>query len=253
MLQWLPTKARKDERRVNVKVNKKPDLNLREGLRTKCKRATNLPAPRYMVIRQISPPRQTSRLPHKTETQEECMGRAKSSRRSVRQVTFDYVSHYDHNLSTLHTAAEHGDNSTIEKLFYRGVNVNARNENGETAMFIAALYNQQVTVQHLHHLGASVHIPDKLGQTPLFIATSENLVDVVKLLVKYGANVNTANTYGCTAMYAAAMNGCVDVMQYLHQVGANIDTANKTGEPCMENLKSLCMSLSYSWIVVVLS
>jgi ankyrin repeat protein len=155
------------------------------------------------------------------------------------------VSHYDHDISTLHTAAEQGDTRTIEALFSRGVNINARNENGETAVFIAALYAQRSAVRVLHSLGASIHTPDKLGQTPLFIAATENLVSTVQLLVELGASVHTANSYGCSPVYGAAMNGCLEVTQQLHQLGADINAANKTGkEAWWQQLHSL-MSLQF--------
>ena len=191
MLKWLPTKARKDEPKSSLL--KKPDLSLREGMRS---RVPSSPPLRYMVIRQSSPEacRKNSqqRKPHKKAAQRQ-PSRGQQRQRRSRQRCLDYVSHYDHDISTLHTAAEHGDLLAIERLYHKGVNLNARNENGETALFLAALYDQPSTVSGLHKMGASVHMPDKLGQTPLFIAATENLTDVIQLLVTLGAHVNTAN------------------------------------------------------------
>ena len=221
MLQWEPTKARPDEVK---KLLKKPDLQPREGLKTKNKKVRNLSPPRYLIIRQTSPPRQNviSRSPHKNDKQE-----GNEKKKTV--LHLDFVPHYDHDISLLHTAAEHGDVKTIERLYRRGVNINARNENGETALFLAALYNQKRALTELRRFRANVHIPDKLGQTPLFIAATENLVETIKVLVTFGACVNAANTYGCTPIYGAAMNGCMEAIQLLHELGANLDTPNKTG------------------------
>ena len=205
MLSWQPTRVREDEKPA-VPSRKSHPASLRAN-REKTKKT---PPPRYLVIRQNSPLRSNRSKPEGTR--------------------IDFVPHFDDNVSRLHTAAECGDIATIQMLYTKGVNLNARNENGETAMYIAALYNQLTTVRFLRRLGGCVHIPDKLGQTPLFIAATENLVDMVILLHSFGASVNFQNTYGCSPMYGAAMNGCMDMIELLSELNADIEATNKTGE-----------------------
>lgn len=228
-LRWLPTKIREDERPISPP--KKPGLERRESLRTRCEKACALLAPRYMLIRQ-----QSSSSPQPAQRfQQRHKGSSSNTKSALVRINHgkspgDLVSHYDHDISTLHTAAEIGDTATIKELFGRGVNLDARNENGETAVFIAALYDQRRAVQCLSDLGASVRVADKLGQTPLFIAATENLVDMLRLLVRAGASVHVANRYGCTPLYGAAMNGCLEAIHLLHELGADVNAPNKTGD-----------------------
>lgn len=218
MLRWQPTKSRPDE---TPDTFKRPLFTPRSKNERKSKgknKRHSSPTPRYLVIQQVS-------AQHRSKLTLE-----------GKWLNDEYANHYNHSVSLLHTAAELGDVASIQHLYHhRRVDLDARNENGESAVFLAALYNQPQAVSLLNSLGARVSTPDHLGQTPLFIAATENLVGVIEVLVQCGADVDTSNTYGCSPVGGAAMNGCDEAIRVLHERGGDIDARNKTGERSVVN------------------
>jgi len=85
----------------------------------------------------------------------------------------------------------------------QGVNVNAKNTNGDTPLHTAVPYSRQVEiVKCLISLGADVNAKNNSGATPLYDAarsTTSN-VEVLKCLISLGADVNAADKYGKTPL-----------------------------------------------------
>lgn len=79
--------------------------------------------------------------------------------------------------------------------------VNAQNLMGETALSRASGYNANIkTVQLLLGAGANVNSRDQSGRTPLVNAALANKADVVNLLLKHGAQANVKDAKGNSLM-----------------------------------------------------
>lgn len=75
-----------------------------------------------------------------------------------------------------------------------------------------------------------VNARDDDGYSALFVAAEEGLVDLTAWLVRHGAQLEAHDSEGRTPVYAAAVAGQADVVDYLvRQAGANADVANATG------------------------
>ena len=93
--------------------------------------------------------------------------------------------------SSLFDAAQRGNIEAVRSLIQEGVNVNGRNELGETPLFGAVLCNSRAIAELLIHNGADVNARDKNGVTPLHAAGElvghNNVKAMRSLLLKHGA------------------------------------------------------------------
>lgn len=74
-------------------------------------------------------------------------------------------------------------------MFYllQGGNISSPNQDGRTALHVAAASGNLHVVQYLLHQGASVHIKDYRGDNPLIDAIFTKNLEVIRLLVQTGA------------------------------------------------------------------
>lgn len=70
----------------------------------------------------------------------------------------------------------------ISLLVDKGANVNAQNDRGVTALYLAAAGGHEAYVQHLLKLGADPKLATKTGYTPLRVAQANGLSKIVALL-----------------------------------------------------------------------
>jgi serine/threonine-protein phosphatase 6 regulatory ankyrin repeat subunit B len=82
--------------------------------------------------------------------------------------------------------------------------------------------------------GANINMQDEDGRTALNIAAEKGNVGVMQLLVQEGANVNIQDKDGRTALNIAAEKGNVGVVQLLVQEGANVNIQDKDGRTALD-------------------
>lgn len=96
----------------------------------------------------------------------------------------------------LRNCATAGDIEGLRKIIEKGIDINAADSEGFTA-----LHNAMMWLPHLK---------------------DKNFLAITELLVENGADVNAVTEYGETPLYLAAIEGFFDVVVYLHQKGAGI-------------------------------
>src|SRR5215831_6868129 len=87
-------------------------------------------------------------------------------------------------------AAMNGDKETIRTLLKQGVDVNAAQGDGMTALHWAAMHDDAEMAQILLYAGANPRTKMMDSMTPLMVAATAGNPDVVNLLIKGGADVN---------------------------------------------------------------
>lgn len=82
----------------------------------------------------------------------------------------------------------------------QGIEINAQDDEGTTALMKAALNRNPSYTQMLLDAGAKVNMENNEGQTALGFAVFANHVDVTRLLIAHGANVNATDEKGRTTL-----------------------------------------------------
>ena len=116
-------------------------------------------------------------------------------------------------------SAREGDTESLQRLLELGVNLEAKDKGGETALILAAAYGHTDVVRRLLAAGAKTDAQTNQGMTALLV--SEN-ADITGLLLAAGANPNHSEKYGQTALIAQSIRGDADSVALLLQAGADV-------------------------------
>ena len=114
-----------------------------------------------------------------------------------------------------------------------GINPNAKNEKGESALNFAIHYKDPKIAKVLISK-ADLNFKDDLGNTPLYTAIKFDKEELFNLLLDKGANANgsgspSENTKDQSALYVTILKGREDLMQKLLDKGADPNLADSKG------------------------
>lgn len=104
-----------------------------------------------------------------------------------------------------------------------GFDINLRNGQGITPLYIASQYGFIELIELFLQQGADVNIPCHRGTTPLFAASSVGFADVVEYLLNHKADLHVADVDGTTAFHMACQNNHVDVVKKLLSFAKTLD------------------------------
>ena len=123
-------------------------------------------------------------------------------------------------------AVMRGDSARVRVLIKQGLDVNAAQPDGMTALHWAAQRGDAGGAQMLMYAGARVDAVTRNGNyTPLHLAARNGRTAAVKALLAAGADVNAVTTTGAvTALHFAASNGDAATVAALLDKGAPVDT-----------------------------
>src|SRR5213596_3235327 len=125
--------------------------------------------------------------------------------------------------SPIADAAMRGEIATVRALVAKGVDVNAPQGDGMTALHWAAERGDAAMAEMLAYAGANVAAVTRIGQyTPLHLASKSGSAAVVTTLLKAGADpAARATTTGVTALHLAASAGSAEIVKILIDKGAD--------------------------------
>src|SRR5262245_3041615 len=137
---------------------------------------------------------------------EYAMSRLRHAIAAIILLTLAAVSRADAKRDALWAAVRAGDVAAMQAALDNGADVNASNEYGVTALWIAAGKAKLEVVEFLVKKGANVNARDDIWyQTPLSSAVGGSEVETVRFLIKAGAKDVDAATVMAAANSSATM------------------------------------------------
>ena len=135
--------------------------------------------------------------------------------------------------AALADAAEQRDKASVRKLLGTGVDVNAAQVDGTTALHWAAYNEDAETVTLLLRAGANVNAVNRYGVPPLAQACTNGNTAIVKLLLQAGADANATMKGGESVLMLAARSGNVEAVKALLARGAKPEARERRGQTAL--------------------
>ena len=124
--------------------------------------------------------------------------------------------------SFLLEAIRNGDIKAVRRSIQKSIEINTRDDRGNTALHLAALNLDVDTVARLLKAGGNPNATNIWGDTPLIYSASS--LEKVQLLLHNGADINGRATNGTTVLSAAgAFRNSYRAVQFLLDHGAKPD------------------------------
>ncbi len=130
----------------------------------------------------------------------------------------------------LHAAVKFNSKNAAKKLVELGVDVDAQNVSGRTALADSCRAGNEELSHLLIDSGADVDATDALGRTALMDAVFQKNEKMVDLLLNAGANVSVQDISGRSAFHEAAKSGEKSIIERLKNAGAAPLARDRAGE-----------------------
>ena len=138
----------------------------------------------------------------------------------------DVNARYEDGWTALHIASQHGDPELMCWLIDREGDPRAEDDDHETPLFPASRNGKLEAAQLLLDAGADANHRDWQEMTPLHGASENGHVAVTQLLLKHNAAVNARHVYGWTPLHLASRAGKGRVAEVLLDGGATVNAQN---------------------------
>jgi len=119
------------------------------------------------------------------------------------------------NITLLHLAALYGYKDLIELFIAKGIDINAKNDHGDTPLHFAAGAGREDTVELLLTKGADINAKNNHGETPIVSAARCSKQTVAELLFTKGANLNATEQGLKWLLFFTAHYGLKDIAEQL--------------------------------------
>ena len=134
----------------------------------------------------------------------------------------------DDGSTALHLAALEGDAAIAQLLLAAGAQVNARGLREETPLHMAMYDEHREVAELLLDSKAEVNAQNTAGETPLHLAARKGHRDLAELLLEHHADVNAKDRQDATPLHAAAAAGHKAVAELLLSQNADPGARDKS-------------------------
>lgn len=128
------------------------------------------------------------------------------------------------------TATEKGDLNELRKILDSGIDIHTIDENGNTALHIAATRDYYEICKLLIENGADVNYRGLYNGVALADAAARGYTNIVELLIENNADVNAQGTYGASPLSLAVSLGQYQTSKILLENGADPDLPDIMGD-----------------------
>ncbi|MBB3103034.1 ankyrin repeat domain-containing protein [Azomonas macrocytogenes] len=120
----------------------------------------------------------------------------------------------EHGLTPLMRAALQGQREIARKLLDRGVNIQARNDDGNNALWLACVSRNEGLVQDLIDAGIELNNRNDASSTALMYTASSDRPELTRLLLEAGADPQVKNFDDMRAVDLAASVACLKLLRH---------------------------------------
>lgn len=134
-------------------------------------------------------------------------------------------------LTAMHWASREGHLACVKFLCERGADVNLKGNEGQSALHEAVLRGQTSVVKlWLEQEAINIEHNDRFGRTPLLCAAQQGRLNILDALLKSNANLSAKSEQDNTALHLAAYYNQFDCVKLLLRYKAPITSRNRHGE-----------------------
>ena len=129
-----------------------------------------------------------------------------------------------------------GELPIVKMLLKAGAEVRATDKVGRTCLIMAAGFGHTETVRYLVGLpdmDVVMSIKDEEGYTAVLVAAELDSADVMKVLIDAGADIETKNNEGRSPLSMASKFGKLEVVKVLVRAGAKVCVTDNIGGTCL--------------------
>lgn len=146
--------------------------------------------------------------------------------------------------TAIQKASRYNKHQMVDYLIKNGADVNLADQQGYDAIFIASAFGQDDVIRILAASKAEFNAVNEKGLFPLLLAVNGDYASTIRLLVLSGARPNLTNTNGTSALLFACEKNSKDAVSVLLELGADPDLADTGGwTPLMVAVQKGCTSV----------
>ena len=134
----------------------------------------------------------------------------------------------------LRQAASRGDPKTLGEVLASGVDVDARDARGQTALLLAVEGGHTGAAKKLMERGASVNAQAANQDTPWLLAGASGRTDILEMMLSRGPDLSIRNRFGGNALIPACERGHVETIRLLTtKTKIDVNHVNNPGWTCL--------------------
>ena len=139
------------------------------------------------------------------------------------------------NNTVLMNALSNGKLTMARSLVALGAEVNAKNEDGITPFMKAVMYGKRYNIlDFLVEHDADIDAKANNGNTAIMIATINEDKEMIKYLKNLGADINIQNNEGMNPLLHAVRTGNLQLTKFIVELGADLQRKDKDGRSVMD-------------------
>ena len=132
-------------------------------------------------------------------------------------------------VKALTSASGHGDIKLMKFLISHKIDVNSKDNLGNTPLYAASMNGEMAPVAYLLEQKADVNAKSRRGRTALMPAVVKRKLDLAKLLLQKNADVNAKSKSGWTCLHMASDKGSTAMAKFLIENKADVRQATEEG------------------------